>query len=103
LVSSLDRGLDSCPGRRSSDLDLDRVRRNEYCLRLDQIVRFRPEERGVHAECTEHGSGRMSDFKRPRRLGMQVWIGDYFEAEREGDRKSTRLNSSHGSISYAIF
>src|SRR2546422_5986618 len=26
-----------------------------------------------------------------------------FEALREGDRKSTRLNSSHGYISYAVF
>src|SRR5688572_31586179 len=30
--------------------------------------------------------------------------GDFFAAEREGeDRKSTRLNSSHSQISYAVF
>src|SRR5258708_28134903 len=36
-----------------------------------------------------HGSGRMRE-REPRRLG-------------EGDRKSTRLNSSHQIISYAVF
>src|SRR3989337_2917581 len=29
--------------------------------------------------------------------------GDRGDARGEGDRKSTRLNSSHGSISYAVF
>src|SRR2546422_2860449 len=45
----------------------------------------------------------------PGRLGVQV-DGDlelgsraFREPAREGDRKSTRLNSSHGYISYAVF
>src|SRR5207245_10019148 len=41
-----------------------------------------------------------------RRLGREVQVGEIDDASRrlrEVDRKSTRLNSSHGSISYAVF
>src|SRR2546430_3633757 len=36
----------------------------------------------------------------PARL---AWIGDSEESSQELDRKSTRLNSSHSQISYAVF
>src|SRR2546422_2920701 len=32
-----------------------------------------------------------------------VVVGELGRSEAEGDRKSTRLNSSHGYISYAVF
>src|SRR5690554_7664436 len=35
--------------------------------------------------------------------GVGVVDADYYNAENEGDRKSTRLNSSHVRISYAVF
>src|SRR3712207_8960085 len=34
---------------------------------------------------------------------MSVSIEDFLVAAREADRKSTRLNSSHANISYAVF
>src|SRR2546422_1774380 len=34
----------------------------------------------------------------------EVWVIDQSDSKKdEGDRKSTRLNSSHGYISYAVF
>src|SRR5438128_4830470 len=43
----------------------------------------------------------------PCRRWLRCWPGRCREARArgiaEGDRKSTRLNSSHGSISYAVF
>src|SRR2546422_4816205 len=38
----------------------------------------------------------------PRRI-LGVHRGGRARADRRGDRKSTRLNSSHGYISYAVF
>src|SRR5690348_17991519 len=41
---------------------------------------------------------------RPRRAGAQGAAGRHAQAKgRDRDRKSTRLNSSHPSISYAVF
>src|SRR2546422_5856635 len=45
-------------------------------------------------------------LEHPRRLGQPVLQFDSVaigRRTREGDRKSTRLNSSHGYISYAVF
>src|SRR2546429_6901948 len=36
-------------------------------------------------------------------LGVEPFLGRTFVAEEQRDRKSTRLNSSHGYISYAVF
>src|SRR3712207_7603202 len=38
----------------------------------------------------------LADYRNPRR-------GDTFIAAKQADRKSTRLNSSHANISYAVF
>src|SRR2546422_5840215 len=38
----------------------------------------------------------------PERLDLARVVGDRFQVVRQ-DRKSTRLNSSHGYISYAVF
>src|SRR3989449_2553316 len=40
---------------------------------------------------------------RGRRSGVGTWTFAYGGFVLEGDRKSTRLNSSHGYISYAVF
>src|SRR3712207_7162953 len=32
-----------------------------------------------------------------------LWVGSLYARFRRGDRKSTRLNSSHANISYAVF
>src|SRR5207245_9525979 len=39
----------------------------------------------------------------PHGGGARVHLGPHGRASRPQDRKSTRLNSSHGSISYAVF
>src|SRR2546422_5671542 len=41
-------------------------------------------------------------LRRPRHPRRRVGLRRRFE-RRQGDRKSTRLNSSHGYISYAVF
>src|SRR3712207_8303002 len=38
-----------------------------------------------------------------RSLGQRVELANQREGERQQDRKSTRLNSSHANISYAVF
>src|SRR3712207_7904676 len=37
------------------------------------------------------------------RMGVRVAVGGYTGSRSGGDRKSTRLNSSHANISYAVF
>src|SRR6266542_5928864 len=49
--------------------------------------------RGVHRLLADHGE----------RLFPGDYFADVYKDSRRGDRKSTRLNSSHGSISYAGF
>src|SRR5206468_6808796 len=45
-------------------------------------------------------------FRSPKLAEGEVaiaWLGDHPRAQRFRDRKSTRLNSSHDQISYAVF
>src|SRR5207245_10621259 len=80
--------LHSFPTRRSSDL----ARLSRSAPRAPRSVRLRravPPGRGH-----QHALGVQLEG-RGRRLQRGV--------PRAGDRKSTRLNSSHGSISYAVF
>src|SRR2546429_1432855 len=64
------------------------------------------ENRGnIRAECTERSAGKNGKRDAVLRAGVRVeQHGDQHEdvAEKK-DRKSTRLNSSHGYISYAVF
>src|SRR2546429_5940220 len=48
----------------------------------------------VFFTCTAFGTGPIHGHVIPTRLGCDAMLGD---------RKSTRLNSSHGYISYAVF
>src|SRR5689334_25275023 len=51
-----------------------------------------------------HAVGRVLHFQQQRRPGIVVAIPEAKRSARiGGDRKSTRLNSSHSSISYAVF
>src|SRR2546422_3450869 len=55
------------------------------------------------------GQSATSIFRRPYRVGLLMVqlefmaYGSMFVVGLTGDRKSTRLNSSHGYISYAVF
>src|SRR5688572_30850476 len=77
------RALPSVPTRRSSDLDV---------LERAQDVDSRRVEPGPLARLAQ----RRSD--RPAVFGIHATTG-----EGDLDRKSTRLNSSHSQISYAVF
>src|SRR4051794_41221624 len=49
------------------------------------------------------GEGQNKSGSALMRLGRDFWRGRHVPQAHEGDRKSTRLNSSHPSISYAVF
>src|SRR6266567_7217761 len=55
----------------------------------------RPPRSTLFPYTTLFRSRQCPDESRPRRTGLQRWRG--------ADRKSTRLNSSHSQISYAVF
>src|SRR5690348_17635500 len=58
-------------------------------------------QRGRRLPADRHGTARMA--LRDRTLGPPHGPRPHRRAEPERDRKSTRLNSSHPSISYAVF
>src|SRR5947209_14579103 len=69
---------------------------------------FRSESRGTRGAAVANPQG-IDPKRRPRqrsrdpRLAYRSSIAGIRTALREGDRKSTRLNSSHANISYAVF
>src|SRR5206468_10122176 len=83
------RDLHSFPTRRSSDLR-HRLRRPRP--RPSTVGRRRPPRQCRHLL--------LSHPRRPRRLRRR---SNPTTTIRYGDRKSTRLNSSHDQISYAVF
>src|SRR2546422_8526547 len=50
-----------------------------------------------------HSTSLREDTSRSRRDNSCISATSISNRERNGDRKSTRLNSSHGYISYAVF
>src|SRR5690348_18120556 len=88
------RDLPSFPTRRSSDLDARSLvgRVVEVGGRFEADLRRRRQERAV-----DRGHRRW--VEPPDRHGA----GGAVQGRPGGDRKSTRLNSSHPSISYAVF
>src|SRR5207245_11491277 len=91
--STVIRHLHSFPTRRSSDLV-----RNVQVLAdrgHQRLATLAPQSLG-HVE-HEIGAGEC-DLLREGLIGLQS-----DDTAEETDRKSTRLNSSHGSISYAVF
>src|SRR5207249_11244958 len=72
-----------------------------------QVFRTVPRQidRGSHFTHAHrrHGRHHKSDLHLSIRDGFTVGIGDGYAEYPVRDRKSTRLNSSHVSISYAVF
>src|SRR5207245_8916118 len=91
------------PTRRSSDLhhDDEEHRLHHEChpaVRSGRLTRVGAEPRVASAEADGEPHHREAhEHNRERRHRLQERI------DAEKDRKSTRLNSSHGSISYALF
>src|SRR5207245_9411846 len=81
-VDGLPRDLHSFPTRRSSDLR-DKPREEEDARQVE--------------------GGERDRVPRLQRDDDGLGLGGGGERPADGDRKSTRLNSSHGSISYAVF
>src|SRR2546422_7745888 len=98
------------PSRRSSDLKGVRFcltsSRDVFCVTFLFIIRPRRAERHT-ARNTTPSAG--SSYRTActaasaRLLHRPPLTGRGRSAQGQGDRKSTRLNSSHGYISYAVF
>src|SRR5699024_12501293 len=89
------------PTRRSSDLQLLKQELREY----EKVTPMTEEEREalhewVAAGNSVHENGSMASYESGRPVDF---LDVYREEEEIRDRKSTRLNSSHVSISYAVF
>src|SRR5699024_11543830 len=69
--------------------------RPEFINRIDEVVVFHPLGEQHIASIAQIQLKRL--YKRLEERGYEIHISD------EADRKSTRLNSSHVSISYAVF
>src|SRR5690606_41451147 len=90
------RALHSFPTRRSSDLEGQRP---------DEVAEAGAEERH-HADGEDQVGERQQELGEPTGDGVEgaaVEATERAEQRAEGDRKSTRLNSSHVKISYAVF
>src|SRR5690348_3620708 len=101
-AKSRDTFLDTCTaGIKQADDRASRLHR--HVLHLDDLLRVRLRKRA-----TEHGKVLGKEVNGPAvdrtPAGDNAIAGNlrFFHAE-FGDRKSTRLNSSHPSISYAVF
>src|SRR3712207_8138301 len=57
----------------------------------------------VKAELDAPGPGNFDDDGYGLEAGLRGLVGERFELGGSIDRKSTRLNSSHANISYAVF
>src|SRR5207249_12164713 len=91
------RDLHSFPTRRSSDLEVFLHSRRD---RLRRAVRHHRVEQAVAARPVDFVLGEPQPLPAVSIIS-QVEIN--FERPAAEDRKSTRLNSSHVSISYAVF
>src|SRR5207245_10954198 len=72
-----------------------RNERREVTIPLDPVVPL-----GLGQEREDDG---LAALPHPRMLACAVLLGGLCVEKAPQDRKSTRLNSSHGSISYAVF
>src|SRR5207245_7700581 len=97
-VTSYD--LLSLPTRRSSDLTAEQCDWGGTLGQIDETHgdRVLPAEHAVHVGRAEVLGAVFAQVDAPAELRGEIAGG-----RRPQDRKSTRLNSSHGSISYAVF
>src|SRR5262245_66634213 len=79
--------LHSFPTRRSSDLGIEAARVGARVEAISAAVQTATEEAGFSVVRNLVGHG----------------VGRFYHEEPQVDRKSTRLNSSHLGISYAVF
>src|SRR5207249_9892275 len=87
--------LHSFPTRRSSDLRLDLGQVQDVVDQVEQVVPGRVDRLGEVELLVRQVALRV--------LAQLVGQDEQAVQEPGGDRKSTRLNSSHVSISYAVF
>src|SRR5690606_40680792 len=92
------RALHSFPTRRSSDLAR---RADPPHQRHDPGAQDESEDSDDHHRAAPRLSRRHAAETNPS--GMSSWFPSRRVREQESDRKSTRLNSSHVKISYAVF
>src|SRR5207248_10785560 len=91
------RALHSFPTRRSSDLDPDDATR--WVRESVRHARRNPEASAGYVAA--HAQEMDPEVQRSH---IALYVNDFTEhLGDEGDRKSTRLNSSHRTISYAVF
>src|SRR2546430_12520861 len=84
------------------------IRRPPRSTLFPYTTLFRSRLRGRAGRCAvraaaAHGDGRVPAAARGEQRGARRAQSDHLARDGEGDRKSTRLNSSHSQISYAVF
>src|SRR5690606_41080099 len=87
----------SFPTRRSSDLAIRRTDRSAWAARAPLFA-----GQTAAPPCRARRRRRVPDRIRCR-LGRLLAVGEWGPRSSRRDRKSTRLNSSHVKISYAVF
>src|SRR5207249_10926045 len=98
--SALHRPPHPFPTRRSSDLAPTPTQSFDSSTKIEQVIR---EFTVRHLQ--QHTTYRhvCDSDTRFGRFVLPAWKGRDIRSITKGDRKSTRLNSSHVSISYAVF
>src|SRR5207244_7856156 len=101
--SASSRDLLPFPTRRSSDLPEQRRADRAFRARLD-VGKVFPIAPLLHQiPVADEAPGTPAELFRVRRGRVEPGLGQAVTLRRRGDRKSTRLNSSHQIISYAVF
>src|SRR5207245_9325397 len=92
-----------CPPPPSSDLAASRPARNERGEIETGGPAVAEHVQRVHSLRAQRNRGRAKQCVGLRVAHLQLGDAERDQPALRGDRKSTRLNSSHGSISYAVF
>src|SRR5690606_39921930 len=95
--------LDSFPTRRSSDLHVEYLGPTIEGIAAEKAGIFK---RDAPAVIARQDAAALAVLERAaRKAGAPLFVSgeDWSVHEEGGDRKSTRLNSSHVKISYAVF
>src|SRR5690554_2442635 len=95
--ASADRHVIACPREGQRGFTADATAGSGHQYHLVHVLLL--ECLGLGSGAVSKGGARSSSSGRTRRLGLR----DRPAAPVTGDRKSTRLNSSHVRISYAVF
>src|SRR2546422_2350507 len=82
----------------SRSVPRERSRLIHWPIRRDELHDIGPSAIGSHREPAADDLAQAGQIRRDAVAGLRAAVG-----HAEADRKSTRLNSSHGYISYAVF